>query len=68
MEKTIYVRSSTSTLNLSLFFSGHDLSFLFSIKAPFGRGENKEDGKEEEKNMVKNGIFSYLVQERKKMV
>ena len=31
----------------------------------FGWGENKEDGKEGEENMVENGIFSYLVQERK---
>ena len=34
-------------------------------KGMFGWGENKEDGKEEEENRVENGIFSYLVQERK---
>ena len=31
----------------------------------FGWGENKEDGKEGEENMVENGIFSCLVQEIK---
>ena len=35
------------------------------IKAPFGWGENSEDGKEGEENMVENGIFPCLVQERK---
>ena len=31
----------------------------------FGWGENKEDGKEGEENMVENGIFSCLIQEIK---
>ena len=34
------------------------------LKSMFGWGENKEDGKEEEENRVKNGIFSCLIQER----
>ena len=31
----------------------------------FGCGENGENGKQGNENKVKNGIFSYLVQERK---
>ena len=38
---------------------------LFITQLSSGWGENREDGKEGEENRVKNGIFFYLVQERK---
>ena len=40
------------------------LSLRRGCKGVFGRCENMEQGKQEEENMVKNEIFSYLIQER----
>ena len=34
----------------------------------FGLGENREDGKYGEENIMENGIFHYLVQERKQEI
>ena len=34
----------------------------------FGYGENREDGKQGEENKVKNDIFHYLVQERRREI
>ena len=40
-------------------------SIQMDIQDIFGWGENKEDGKYREENIVKNGIFLYLVEKRK---